>query len=138
MTKLRVKLLTSLKASSGGFLTSASKVYPGGAEFIGTLEELPKDIARAVELEESFVSVTEIPIEEVKGGGLDLEEGKVPEVSPTSKSDATPSASKGADASKPSSEGETIPSKKPAVKKRIRRSVTSKPAKRKSVLKPKG
>lgn len=78
MTMLKVKLLTSLKESSGSTLTSGSKVYPKGAVFNGTLDTLPKAIVDAIKGKEVYVRVFEV------------EEKFIPEIPADTTTDANP------------------------------------------------
>ena len=60
MTQYKVKLLTSLKESSGEAKSLFRKVFPLGAIFMGTLEELPKDIVDAMKENSRHIEVQEI------------------------------------------------------------------------------
>lgn len=85
MTMLEVKLLTSLKESSGATLASGAKVHPKGAAFSGTLDTLPKAIVDAIKGKEWYVRVTEVVEELIPE--IAVEAKTSPNENPTLKSD---------------------------------------------------
>jgi len=99
MTMLKVKLLTSLKESSGSVLTSGSKVYPSGAILNGTMDTLPKAVVDAIKGNEWYVKVTEVK--------ADL----IPEILPSGVSAPNPTVEDDGTEDSKEDEGQSIGSK---------------------------
>lgn len=114
MTKYSVKLLTALKSSL------ERKILLPGATFIGTLSELPKCIAQAVEGKESYINVTEIQEELVDeidpSESPDVSDSNLPETTPVLAANLTPVEGIGSDEGESTSDDEKDDTEQPPSK----------------------